>query len=236
MVQKNLKLKKQKNSSYNLVKPHLGRIFFARLFDLILCSIPNFILLFFYKISDWQSALINISVSQIFIFLYFVIIPFLLKGNTIGKKLFHLKLVNIQNQKIKISNIFLRELYFLYIPLLFQLVCQIISIIIFANFSPGNNNQNENGWTIANIIQNIGYTFCGIWFLYIPLTIYLQKDKLSSIDLKLKLRVFFLEKILVKNQKVDIEGKKVNHIHLENDLPGNVNIKEIEKLIGENNE
>ncbi|WP_158499808.1 RDD family protein [Spiroplasma diminutum] len=205
----------------------MGRIFFARLFDIIICSIPTIILIFLNPIKSWQTLLINISISQILLFFYFVLLPYFSKGNTFGKFLFKLRLKKIKDSKLKLRDIFLREFYFLYIPLIFQLLSQtIMGIILFT--SP---HDSENGF-LLKLINNISYTFLAIWFIYIPLTIYLQKENISAIDLKLGTRVFFLEKI-IKNEKRE---SKNTHVHLQNDKPGKIDIKEIEKIIGEENE
>ncbi|AUB31155.1 RDD family protein [Spiroplasma floricola] len=214
-------------SSHKLVKPHLGRIFLSRLFDIIICSIPTIVLSFLNPIHDWKTFLINIPISQTILFLYFILIPYFLKGNTLGKLIFNLRLKKEDESKIKLKDIFFREFYFLYIPLLFQIVVQIImGIIIFTNSKDTDLNF------VLKIINSIGYTFLAMWFIYIPLTIYLQKENISSIDLKLNTRVYYLEKILV------FEKKEVNkkHVHLENEKPGKIDISEIDKIIGEENE
>ncbi|QHX36344.1 RDD family protein [Spiroplasma sp. BIUS-1] len=214
-------------SSHNLVKPHLGRIFFARLFDIIICSIPTLVLSMLNPIHNWETLLINIPVSQLILFAYFILIPYFLKGNTLGKLIFNLRLKKDDDTKIKMKEIFLREFYFLYIPLIFQITIQIImGIVIFTN------SQTEDLNFTLKIINNIGYVFLAMWFIYIPLTIYLQKENISAVDLKLKTRVYYLEKILIIEKK---EKEKV-HVHLKDDKPGKINLAEIEKLIGEKDE
>ncbi|WP_339034311.1 RDD family protein [Spiroplasma endosymbiont of Cantharis rufa] len=217
----------KKDFSHNLVKPHLGRIFFARLFDIIICSIPTLLLSFLNPIHDLKSLLINIPVSQIVLFFYFVLLPYLCKGNTLGKLIFNLRLKKINNEKIRISEMFLRELYFLYVPLFFLLIIQIImGVILFT--TP----KDSDNMILLKIINNIGYTFLAMWFIYIPLTIYLQKDNIASIDLKLKIRAYFLEKIVVVEKKYE----SINHIHLQKNRPGKIDLEEIKKITGEEDE
>ncbi|WP_338985267.1 RDD family protein [Spiroplasma endosymbiont of Diplazon laetatorius] len=218
------------NSSHNLVKPHLGRIFFARLLDVVLCSVLPLVLAIIQPISNWQTFLINFSVSQLIIFSYFVLLPYFWKGNTLGKLILNLRLKKTNDEKIKMRDVFLREFYFLYIPLIFQIFVQIILGIII--YTTPKDEQNESTEFILKIINNIGYVFLAMWFIYIPLTIYLQKENLSAIDLKVKTKVFYLEKVLVITR---IEKEK-KHIHLQNDKPGKIDVKEIEKIIGEENE
>ncbi|WP_339021044.1 RDD family protein [Spiroplasma endosymbiont of Atherix ibis] len=216
-----------KKSSHKLVKPHLGRIFLSRLFDIIICSVPTIVLSFLNPIHDWKTFLINISISQVILFVYFILVPYFLKGNTLGKLIFNLRLKKEDQSKIKLKDILFREFYFLYIPLLFQIIVQIImGIIIFTN------SKETDLSFVLRIINSIGYTFLAIWFIYIPLTIYLQEENISSVDLKLNIRVYYLEKILIFEKK-EIYKK---HIHLENDRPGKVDVSEIDKIIGEENE
>ncbi|ALD66005.1 RDD family protein [Spiroplasma cantharicola] len=219
--------KDERDSFRNLVKPHLGRIFFARFFDIILCSIPTLLLSFLNPIHDLKSLLINIPISQIVLFFYFVFLPYFCKGNTLGKLIFNLRLKKSNYEKIKMSEIFFRELYFLYIPLFFLLIIQIImGIILFT--SP----RDSNNMIILKIINNIGYAFLAMWFMYIPLTIYLQKDNISAIDLKLKTRVYYLEKIII----IEKNEQEFDHVHLQKNKPGKINLEEIKKIIGEEDE
>ncbi|AUM62346.1 RDD family protein [Spiroplasma monobiae] len=212
-------------SSHNLVQPHLGRIFFARLFDLIVCSIPTLILTFLNPITDLKTLFINLPVSQIVLFIYFILLPYFWKGNTIGKLIFSLRLIKDNNKKIKMKEIFFREFYFLYIPLVIQLVIQlIIGLIIFTSDDPENIKSLS---FIVTTIRNIGFTFLAIWFIYIPITIYLQKEHISAVDLKLNTKVYYLEKVLIINKR----EKSKNHIHLQKDRPGNFDLEEIDKII-----
>lgn len=218
------------DSSQNWVPAHLGRVFFARFFDIVISSVPMLIVFIFYRVVDSKTALIAVSSGLLTIFLYFNIVPLFFKGKTLAKLMFGLKIIHLENKKITFKILFIRELYFLYIPLLFQLLCQIAAVSIFLLFtSDGEENANLMASTTSFILQRIGYAFYVGWFLYLLITIYLQVDHIAAIDLKLKIRV--LHTIKVYNEP---NIKKETHIHLENKKPGIINLEELNFIQGAN--
>ncbi|ASP27863.1 transmembrane protein [Spiroplasma corruscae] len=191
--------------------PAISILFLARLIDLLIASAPMLLIYIFYKIYDWQSLLIVFSIFNAIVFTYFVLIPYWLKGNTLGKLICNLRLI-IYSKKRLFFCIILREIYYLYIPLLFQLLTQIIALLFFKYYRPGDNNIDTNGWKIAVMIKNIGNVFFAIWFFYLVITIYLNPNKRSAIDAKFNIKVLYIskkikqDKVVVMNQENENRG------------------------------
>lgn len=227
--------KENQDVNYKIVysKPSLWRIFAARFLDLMICSIPSIILILLYPAHDLISAVIVTVTNFFVIFIYFILLPFFLKGNTAAKWMLNLRMKNLEDKKITFKICFIRELYFLLIPLFFQIICQIIIIIIFNYTNPGNNDPLKNGMIVGLFIQNISYLFFVIWFIYILITIKLQEDHQAAIDYKMKINIFHLTK---KYNQIDVVDYKNNreknlHIHLEDKQPGNIDENILKEII-----
>ncbi|QBQ07319.1 serine hydrolase [Spiroplasma gladiatoris] len=224
------KIDQEKKSNYKLSSsqewqiPHLGRIFFARLIDLTISSIPMIILLFLYKVEDWKSATIVTTLNITFLFLYFVLLPIFLKGNTIGKLILNLRLKK-ENLKINFWDIFCRETYFVFIPTLIQILFQIITLVVFITLNKDKSDETKGKESIT-LLQNISYLVYVCWYLYIIATIALQKKHQAAIDVKRKIIVKHKVKILkIENIKKEKEKK---HSHLKDHKPGLINVDDIE--------
>ncbi|QEH61339.1 hypothetical protein SCHIN_v1c01410 [Spiroplasma chinense] len=214
------------NSLQEWNKPHLGRVFFARLFDTILASIPMIILIALYRASNWQSALIITSVNLTTLFLCFVLLPYFLKGNTLGKLMLNLRLVKKDDSKVTFWNILAREIYYVFIPVFIQLISQILIIVIFVKLNSDNSDELK-GKEPLTLLQNLSYLLYTCWYLYICLTIALQKENQSSIDHKMKLWVRHVVKIDANLVKVKEEKP---HVHLKENRPGLIDIEQIDEL------
>ncbi|QGS51550.1 serine hydrolase [Spiroplasma tabanidicola] len=217
---------KEYTSSQEWNVPHLGRIFFARLFDIVLSSIPMIILFFTYKAENWKTAVVVTSTNLIFLFFYFVVLTYFLKGNTIGKLIFNLRILK-ENKKITFWDIFLREIYFTFIPIIIQIIFQIIIITVFWNINKDNNEKPQGKETIK-LLQNISYLFYVCWYLYIIITISLQKQHQTGFDMKRKIFVKHKIKKLTELKKEKLINKK--HTHLKDDRPGLINLNELDFL------
>lgn len=206
----------------------LQRIFFARILDLILSCLPGFLIIFFITSHDWKSALILVSISFFVIFFYFILLAYWLKGNTIGKLIVRIRLIKKNKSKVTFKECFLRELYHLLCPFLFQLVMQIIAVIIFTFLNSDGKSITYS--TLGMVFVSLGNAFYLVWFFYVSFTIMIQQDHQSAIDCKLKIYCV-MQKKEVKTKENLVVNLNKDHIHLEKKKPGQFDIKEIDKLL-----
>ncbi|WP_434325662.1 RDD family protein [Mycoplasma leachii] len=208
----------------------LWKVFFARLFDLLICSIPLIIISIFFKIKtgDIVGLLAKYLVSFVWTFFYFVVLSFLLKGNSCCKKLFKIELKSLNTKKISFKQVLVREIWFIFIPLFIGF----IFTIIFALLLPSNFVKKQ-AWRISLslIIYQIGLVIVLFWFLGLMISIRLQTNHQSFIDIKLNLIVIEKQKTIVNRQ---IKSNKIltrndKHISL-NEQPGNFDLEFINEL------
>lgn len=208
----------------------LWKVFFARLFDLLICSIPLIIISIFLKIKtgDIIGLLTKYLVSFVWTFFYFVVLSFLLKGNSCCKKLFKIELKSLTTNKISFKQVLVREIWFIFIPLFIGF----IFTIIFAFLLPSNFVKKQ-AWRISLslIIYQIGLVIVLFWFLGLMVSIRLQANHQSFIDIKLGLIVIEKQKLIVnKDIKSNIIlTRKDKHISL-NEQPGNFDLEFINEL------
>ena len=108
-------------------------------------------------------------VTLIVTLLYFTVVPLLMDGETLGKKLFNLKMVNEKDKrkKLTLGNYFLRVLVAKNV--LFE-IAQIIAILTL---------NSDNFYNINNVITNAGTIL-----LYIDIAfLFIRRDNLSLHDL-----------------------------------------------------
>lgn len=223
-----------KSASKTYVKASLWRIFFARAFDLLLTSIPTTVMVILYRVSNWESAAIVSSVGLCTYLLFFMFLPYIFKGNTLGKLIFNIRLRK-EDSKITFKDLFIRESYFLLIPWFVQFIAQISIMLIVTYTDPGNNNPYQNGSFIALTIRNISYLFFMVWFIYIGVTIKLQEDNQAVVDMKRKIVVVEREaledrKTITKEEK-EIITRERKHIHLSDIQPGNIGEDVLKEII-----
>ena len=63
------------------------------------------------SISDMFAFYRSIFISTLLICAYFTLLPFLLDGQTIGKKIFRIKVVNERGEKASLKRLFIREIF-----------------------------------------------------------------------------------------------------------------------------
>jgi len=207
----------------------LTRITFARLFDLLLVSIFQFLVSFFVgtKSGDLTSLAIVMSSNLVILMVYFIGLPCLLHGNTLGKLIFNLRLkVQSEDQKVRWYMIFLREIYFWLTPWLISLIATILAIVILKG------NQNDGFQFSANFIFNLGYLFFLFWYLFLALTIKIQKQHQSGIDLKFDLYVVNAKPLLKSEEKKVVSRQVYDHISL-TEMPGNFNDDNLKELVND---
>ena len=108
-------------------------------------------------------------VTLIVTLLYFTVVPLLMDGETLGKKLFNLKMVNEKDKrkKLTLGNYFLRVLVAKNV--LFE-IAQIVAILTL---------NSDNFYNINNVITNAGTIL-----LYIDIAfLFIRRDNLSLHDL-----------------------------------------------------
>lgn len=212
------------DSSQPRVRPHLGRIFFARLIDVILTSIPSFILAFFFHVNGWVDATIVTLIGFVLTFSYFVVIPTFIMGMTLGKLILRIK-IEREEKNISFWALLVRETYYMFIPSLLLLIGQSTTVLVYYFMSKNANIEVEAIASTIQLIQNIGYLVYVCWYLYICLTIALQKNYQSAVDYKLKI---FPALIVKKTTIIRQEAVKNNfHVHLEEDKPGLLDAEQI---------
>ncbi|WFQ90769.1 RDD family protein [Mycoplasma feriruminatoris] len=219
---------KLENNNFKLAS--LWKVFFARLFDLLICSIPLIIMSIFWKTKtgDIISLITKYLVSFLWSFFYFIVLSYLLKGNSVCKKLFKIELKSLTSNKIKFKQVLIREIWFIFIPLFIGF----IFTLIFAFLLPTSYLKSQ-AWRISLslIVYQIGLVIVLFWFLGLMISIRLQTNHQSFIDIKLKLLVVEKQKI-IENKQDDsnhILTRNDKHISL-NEQPGNFDLEFIDEL------
>ncbi|EOA07388.1 Hypothetical protein, predicted transmembrane protein [Mycoplasma yeatsii 13926] len=213
------KNKKLEDNQFSLAS--VWKLLFARLFDLIIGSIPMVLIDLLWKSQpgDVVILLTRYLISIIWMFLYFVVLTWTLKGQSLSKKIFKLQLISLEKKPITFKDIFLRELVFIFAPFLIGM----ISTTIFALILPVNiNNDNRFRIFISAIIYQFGLIIVFFWWLVIMISIKFQKLHQANIDIKLHLVVVY-KKQQVKIQKHDFNKmlkRDEKHVSL-TDQPGN---------------
>ncbi len=87
-----------------------------------------------FTISDLFGFYRAIFISTLLICSYYTLIPFLLNGQTLGKKFFRIKVVNDQGEKASLKRLFIREIFGKYLLNFASLFLgHIISFILLKN-------------------------------------------------------------------------------------------------------
>ncbi len=207
----------------------------ARIFDVIFVSlIPLILELVLYYLDnkndqEWWKIVFVFVMNLLITIIYFVIVPWKCKGQTLGKLIFQIKLVNENNKDLTLKQLFYRELFLVFIPLLL-----ITSIILFMkltfneNIVNINTNSTLNSW--LNILVRSVVSFDFAW--YCGIMIVIKIDKYHQLFFDRYYQTFVInKKPLVKHNKKKI-AININepHIHLVYSQPGNISDSELENI------
>ncbi|WP_027063591.1 RDD family protein [Mesoplasma seiffertii] len=207
------------------------KVLFARLFDLFLASLPGFTLTFIFKIEpgQWGLALGMLVISLAIMTIYFVVLPYFFKGNTLGKYLFKIRLVNYEH-KVLFKALVAREAFFLLVPWMVMLIAQITAILIMGPYKD-DEPISSSLFNLAKIIVNLSYLFYTLWLLFLCLEIKLQAQQRSFVDIKFNLYVVETKPKAIKvNQQNQANLKRSDsHIALA-DQPGNFDTTVIKEI------
>ncbi|WP_026389571.1 RDD family protein [[Acholeplasma] multilocale] len=218
---------------------NIYRVLFARLFDFILASLPGFIVGIILKpgseanIENWSLMFATLGTNLAFLTLYFVIIPFFLNGNTLGKIIFRIKMVQEEDKKITFGALAAREAFFILIPWAVTLITQIIAFLIFKQVDVDQENSKAI-YAVGVIIGQIGYLLFAGWLILIGLSIKVQDQQQSFIDIKFGIFVVNAiaeeDKVIIKKEKQDKKlSREDKHISL-TEQPGNFNQEMIDEI------
>lgn len=230
-----MNIKKRDTTETYMIAKTWKRII-ARIFDVIFVSLIPLIIGLSIHYSDnkshqelWKLIIIFIT-NLIVIIIYFVIIPWKCKGQTFGKLIFQIRLVNKKNQDFKLRQLFYRELFLVFIPLLLT-----TSIILFMKLTFNeniatitiNSNSTLNSW--LNILVRSVVSFDFAW--YCGIMIVTKIDKYHQLFFDRYYKTFVINKKPLVNNKRKI-STSVNdpHIHLVYSQPGNINDDELENI------
>ncbi|ATZ21811.1 RDD family protein [Mesoplasma tabanidae] len=190
--------------------PSLWRVFFARITDLIISSLLFLILGFIFKDQakdgNWVFLFIIFSAALIWNFSYFVLLPYFLKGKTVGKIIFRIKLVKLKiNEKLKFKDLFQRELWFILLPWCLLYLGNILFLFLMMKYDK---TKTSIFLDLGYIVYQVNYWIFLIWNIAIALSIKLQKNHQSSADMKNKV-IVVLEKTKKLKRYSNISGKSV---------------------------
>lgn len=190
--------------------PSLWRVFFARLTDLIISSLLFLVLGFIFKNdakeNNWIFLFTIFSVALIWNFSYFVLLTYLLKGKTVGKIIFKIKLVKLKmNQKIKFIDIFSRELWFVIMPWSLLYLGNILFLFLMMKYDQ---TKTDIYLSSGYVVYQVNYWIFLIWNIAIATAIKLQKNHQAAVDIKHKV-ILVLEKPKQFKTSAKLKGKSV---------------------------
>ncbi len=153
-------------------------------------------------------------------------------GNTLGKKLFQITLKS--KDKITFKKIFTREGFFILLPWLISLLLKAMALGIFYLGDHNNNDMQTNGFWIAFGISRFGDLFYVAWAIFLFVTIKIQENFQCGVDIKYGIFVVNKKPLQDENLSESKTDEPVGkHIHLDDNLPGNIEqnlINEIEEI------
>ncbi|MDQ7982636.1 MAG: RDD family protein [Spiroplasma sp.] len=209
----------------------------ARIFDIFIVSlIPGIITLSWYlinktSVNNWISVLIMIIINFLIIIIYFLIIPWKFNGQTLGKKIFLIKLTNENNQAITFKSIFLREIFLVFIPVLLTMLAILItSLVLNANIANVDDKTSGGFW--INVLVRVIFSFVFAWYLGIMITIKVDKKHQLFYDRKNHLYVINKYPIVNKSNfsRQEQNQEPIIHVHLGQDQPGKINQEELDNI------
>ncbi|AGJ90545.1 RDD family protein [Mycoplasma putrefaciens] len=217
-----------KDNQYCLAS--VWKILFARLFDLLIASMPMILISLLWKLQpgDLVLLIVRYLIVGVWMFVYFVVFCWLLKAQSLGKRLFKIQLISLKKHKITFKDLFLREAVFIFIPWLIGVVCS----ILLAWLLPSQFSEKNKIWiSFSVLIYQIGLIIVLLWWVVILISVKFHKLHQASIDIKLKL-VVVETKPAQKSSKNDLNQKLLRddqHISL-TQQPGNFDLEFIDQI------
>ncbi len=235
MQHKKIKIIQINNTEYKIAKVSL--IVFARILDIFFSSLFLIAISFIFKpiVNHSQVAFIIILIFSAFIFLffYFVILPFYTKTKTLGRLILGIKIYN--PNKIKFHYILLRELMIIFIPWFIGITINLIIVFLLKIninqiFNPSKLNGNEKA---ALLFLKISSTFIIFWYIFMFIGLIIDKNNQLFFDFKMQNFLIKKSNVLITNKNIDNNSisKEINHIHLAHNQPGNINIDALDEII-----
>lgn len=210
----------------------------ARIIDIFIVSIiPGVITLIWFSINkdtinNWKGLVIMIILNYIFFTLYFVIVPWKFNGQTLGKKIFDIKLVEQNNKKIPFKTILLREIILIFIPITLAMIAILLAYFFFHTTIKNVNNNTIQGFWINIFIRTI-YSFIAAWYLGIIITTKIDKKHQLFYDYKFNIYIInnkpLGKKINPQEEKIELNNNII-HIHLGTKQPGKITKKNLDEI------
>ena len=160
-----------------------------------------------YKIAEYK--VINSSISVVSLIIYFVIIQYFLKGQTVGKKILKLKVVSNKDKELNIGNYFVRSL------ILNNIIFSIILIIGVYIFKP------NSYYNLSMVVSYLQLLVMSV----IILMVVLRKDNRGLHDIIAGTKVISLEPVISEEIVDDKEIKETIEIETKEEKK-NTNSKE----------
>ncbi|MBE4703820.1 RDD family protein [Spiroplasma platyhelix] len=208
----------------------------ARIIDIIIVSlIPGIITLIWFlidksSVNNWKALLIMMLFNYLLFTLYFVIIPWKFNGQTLGKKMFAIKLVQENNDKISLKNILIREAILVFIPITLTMVAILLSSIFLQSNVAEIDDKTTSGFWISVLVRII-YSFIFAWYLGIMITTKVDKKHQLFYDRKFNLYAINKNPLLKKPSPQETkENPNLIHIHLGTKQPGNISQEELDEI------
>ena len=193
-----------------------------RLFDLILASLlllPFALTVSKWGISNTAAAVTQFCISVVIILLYFLVIPWALKGNTIGKKLFRIQLV-AQGHRVKFWQLCARETFIIFIPYMTQLV---VNLVLYIKFGLSLNHAlTSSGSHALLLVFRLVALLIVLWYVVLICLIAVDPRHQFYVDYKFKMYVTLIKPLVDKPKHAEppVMSRADVHTHLEHDQPG----------------
>lgn len=228
-----------KNQEYNFVG--LSKVIVARILDYLLISIVTFFISWVIYQSKHLTNLGMFLVNHITVLncllIYFVVIPYFGHGKTIAKMIFRFKLVKANSQKIRFFNLMYRELIITFVPWVILIISNLIMTLGFKyvvfNFKAQNflvvKPQQGLPLAITIILRSVGLFYLG-WYTILIILYKIEKNHQIWFDRYLKIYVVSESKKIRTSETDNSVFIEKNHIHLKENLPGNIDDKHLENI------
>lgn len=230
--------KHHKNQEYSFVS--LSKVISARIFDYILVSM----LIFFFSWLIYQNqnltalmrGLINHFMALSILLIYFVVGPYFFQGKTVAKFIFRFKLVTASVRKIAMFKLLYRELVITFIPWIILIISNLVITYGFKyevfNFKQESffiikNQQNEVPLAITIILRIVGLFYLG-WYSILIVLYKIEKNHQLFFDRQLKIYIVASALKLKSQPQIITVVKPKIHVHLQENLPGNINDNQLE--------
>lgn len=208
----------------------------ARILDIIFASlIPGLISLIWFltdktAINNWKPLFIIITINYMVLILYFIIIPWKFSGQTLGKRIFLIKLSHQNNEKISFKSIALRETILVFIPITLTMLSIVLTSIFLGTNIANINEKTTSGFWI-NILTRTIYSFVFAWYLGIMITTKIDKKHQLFYDRKYQIYITNKHPLLKKLNSQEIKrNNNIIHIHLKNQQPGNIKQEGLDEI------